>query len=376
MNINVAVGEEWKEIAEDTRYLVSSQGRVRSIKGVFLTLSYKDGYRFVTLSLGTKKTKRLVHILVAKAFLPNPDGKPYVNHIDGDRANNHKTNLEWATPKENANKRVNENRTAKFSKPVAQINLESQATIQIWPSAAAAASSLGFNRASISRCCVHPDKFLSAKGFKWAYVPEIDEPLDEEWRTPSIGSEVALQVSSQGRVRTNKGVIRGAKSSGGYLRVGGVLVHRMVASIFCERLSEDRTTVNHINGNKADNRAINLEWTTVKENSQHAVDNGFRQSLKPVQRVGKDGIVEVFVSYRHAARVARLNPQTVSRRAVSGAIDEKGFTWSLAPRKELEEPMSVPHRIADNDPIWAELGLLPRIADDDPFWTELGLDTI
>jgi hypothetical protein len=58
----------------------------------------KKGYCRVTLkSVGT----RLVHRLVAEAFIPNPDNLPQVNHLDGNKSNNHVSNLEWATGKKN-----------------------------------------------------------------------------------------------------------------------------------------------------------------------------------------------------------------------------------------------------------------------------------
>lgn len=64
-------------------------------------VSDKDGYFSVFLYKNGKVARRRVHRLVAKAFLPNPDNKPIVNHKDGNKQNNHVNNLEWATISEN-----------------------------------------------------------------------------------------------------------------------------------------------------------------------------------------------------------------------------------------------------------------------------------
>lgn len=86
--------EQWKELGGG--YSVSSYGRVIGPSG---ELKYYNvqGYEFVRFN----KTSYGVHRLVASAFAPNPDNKPIVNHIDGDRSNNNIDNLEWATAREN-----------------------------------------------------------------------------------------------------------------------------------------------------------------------------------------------------------------------------------------------------------------------------------
>ena len=57
-------------------------------------------YVYVKLSKGGKQKKHYVHRLVAEAFLPNPEGKPTVNHKDGNGENNRVSNLEWSTMQE------------------------------------------------------------------------------------------------------------------------------------------------------------------------------------------------------------------------------------------------------------------------------------
>ena len=111
--------EVWKDIPNyDGYYQVSSFGRVKSLSKTIntcynsrkvtneriMSLSIdKMGYPSVRLCKdGSGKTIR-VHRLVALAFIPNPDNKKYIDHIDTIRTNNYVTNLRWATPKENAN---------------------------------------------------------------------------------------------------------------------------------------------------------------------------------------------------------------------------------------------------------------------------------
>ena len=89
-------------------YQVSNLGNIQSLKNKklkFLQFALdKDGYRYVVLSNWFLKKKTLyIHRIVAKAFIPNPENKPEVNHIDFNKQNNNVENLEWVTRIENMN---------------------------------------------------------------------------------------------------------------------------------------------------------------------------------------------------------------------------------------------------------------------------------
>lgn len=95
-----------KEIPGYEKYLVTSWGRVYNTEtGKYLKpYSHYKGYLRVDLSNAEGKKHFKVHRLVAQAFIPNPEGKKQVNHIDGNNRNNSYTNLEWVTNEENAEK--------------------------------------------------------------------------------------------------------------------------------------------------------------------------------------------------------------------------------------------------------------------------------
>lgn len=84
-------------------YCITLNGKIYSIKSKrFLNHQYTDGgYECITLRVSGKTKTLKIHRLVALAYLPNPKDLPEVNHIDGDKRNNHKDNLEWVTRSQN-----------------------------------------------------------------------------------------------------------------------------------------------------------------------------------------------------------------------------------------------------------------------------------
>ncbi len=104
MNNKPLSKEEWKDVPNyETFYKISTLGKVYCYAlGREIAYSKDRGYLMVGLRKnGVQKTYRL-HRLVALTFTPNPHNKPYINHINGNKADNSVCNLEWCTPMENS----------------------------------------------------------------------------------------------------------------------------------------------------------------------------------------------------------------------------------------------------------------------------------
>ena len=94
---------EWKTLDIIPNYLISNKGVVINKKtGKVLKHQLKKGYHRLELVTLNGRKHFLVHRLVAQAFIPNPENKPQVNHINGNKNDNSVENLEWCTNYENA----------------------------------------------------------------------------------------------------------------------------------------------------------------------------------------------------------------------------------------------------------------------------------
>jgi hypothetical protein len=174
--------EEWQPIAGFPGYEINRHGQVKSHRNgapriLKAYAGSNNGYPMVQLFAYRGATSKVctVHRLVAQAFVPNPDNKPHVNHIDSNRANCSADNLEWCTPSENIRHAYANGRMPEFKvSPRMKLSLKLVRIIR-------AAYRLGCPLAFISECFdIHPGavcKALRGTGWKTAGGSGLTGPI-------------------------------------------------------------------------------------------------------------------------------------------------------------------------------------------------------
>lgn len=174
--------EKWIQY-KDTNYFVSNYGEVKRKKKngrwSFLSTNSLDryGYPKVIIPVNGKNKCVNIHRLVAELFIPNPENKPQVNHINGDKTNNRVSNLEWVTSKENMDHCFTKLHT-KVTVPVIRISPDYKEFV-LFPSCNRAASVTGGvcgkEIAIAAKSFLGDSEPVKRGGYYWHYIDEFSQ---------------------------------------------------------------------------------------------------------------------------------------------------------------------------------------------------------
>ena len=172
------------------RYVACKGGSWKFMPSQIITQRLNKGYPVTNLNRDGLRKTALVSRLVAMHFVPNNHNKPEVNHIDEDKTNNHASNLEWVTAKENsnhgtrnarigaytkdhpvANRKCGINGVGAVCKPILQIDIATNEIVGEYPSVKDALKFFGCkpNTGQLSACLTGNGAARTFKGYWWKY---------------------------------------------------------------------------------------------------------------------------------------------------------------------------------------------------------------
>ena len=289
-------GGVWKEIALVPKYYVSTKGQIWSSSTEQL-IRQQCVADYPSVNIGYPKPKfQHVHRFVAMAFCPNPENKPQVNHKDLDHDNCNSENLEWVTQSENIRHSIR--MRVKEKKIVIPV--------------------------------------IEKKELERKEIVNDDEP--------PIGIELeqflGYIITEDGRVYShykNK-ILKPQLNGNDYYRITisdkTVYIHHLVAQAYLPPKKPEEE-IDHINGNRTDNRACNLRWCNRSENRQNSLQNNPKQLAHLQKRVIKldrdtEQVIEEFNGVKEASRKCSVNSGSIVKACKGQKPTAGGFKWKYA----------------------------------------------
>jgi hypothetical protein len=262
--------EEWRKMADvktsvDVSDLeISNYGRVRTMENKeILNQKILNGYKTVLFFVSISRA-----VLITFKGFDKDEKRKIVNHIDGNKMNNHISNLEWTTQKENVQHALKHKLVGLHDKKIIKCDADGK-ELGTYNSIIEASKSINLTRHAISK--VLKGQNTTAGGFKWKYADKKNEVRDVDLTEfVKIKDYDTYMVSKKGEVYSStqrKRLLIPCKNASGALYVTLVkdkkkkncYIHQLVAQSFLPN-PKNRKHIKHKDGNKENNVIENLEW--------------------------------------------------------------------------------------------------------------------
>lgn len=344
--------EIWKLIiGYEGFYEISSLGRVKSLPrkmngrfgGYFYTKekilaqivrkkTKSGGYLKVDLSVNSKKEQCCIHILVAKHFIPNPNNKPCVNHINRNSSDNRVENLEWNTHKENTIHWIESEGKRIINKPFG-FNISEYHLPKIKNEWEGVVSKLDNSLAAIMWKSVVGYEGLyivSEYGHVIAFGKTVIKNNQYGECSYKISNKIVQQVNNRKNKRFQIHLRKDGKDT-------VVYPHILVAKAFIKN-TNNYPCVNHKDGDSYNNHLSNLEWCSHSHNQKHAYKYGLRLKMigdknvrsKKVVATDVDGVAKLFNSTGEAQREYGICSSSISNACTGKRKLIKGIKFKYA----------------------------------------------
>ena len=276
---------------KQTQYILTDNGLLFNEKtGKVSQGSRKNGYLYYQLTFEDHIYNFAKHRLLAEYFIPNPENKPIVHHIDGNPLNNKLQNLEWVTQSENMQNIINENEEKNYI----QLNKE--------------------------------------------------ELKNEQW----IRYNDIYEVSNLGRlknIKTNRITFGSINKNSGYIRWNlqghEEQAHRLIYKLF--HPSETINFINHIDGRKNNNRISNLENVSQRVNCLKSIYGTGKGRSYPVGQFDDNWtLLKTYPSMAEAARQIGAANTSCIRNAWKKQTRSYGYYWKVLNKIEYDEALQNP----------------------------------
>lgn len=332
--------EIWKIIDKAPVYQVSNYARLfNTLDKNFLSLTKnRYGYYRTALTNNGKSIDILLHRLVAETFIPNPDNKPQVNHLNG-KDDNKASSLEWTTSKENV-KHANDNITVRYTTKVNRIDPNTNTIIKAYNSIKDAIAD-GYEKSSIHGCL--NGKLKLYKGFKWEKVnPDIITINDDtiKWQklsdsyNPKVNIHSNYEISESCDVRNIKTgkILKPNMFENSEVRINLSLndisytfpMHRLMIFAFNVPNPENKSDVDHIDSDHRNNKLSNLRWLDSKDQMSNL--NTIKKISRIIEILYPDGTSEEVIGMSKVIEKLNMSSTTINKYIISGE-EYKGYKF-------------------------------------------------